>query len=322
MSYDDKISQIIKNHKLKHRLQEIGIYPNMGVKKIVGPTGPKGDIGPTGPQGNGLQIMGSYSSEEELLQHHPTGNIGESYIISGDLYIWNDEDKKWENVGNVQGPTGIAEKIKINTTTTTENGGKAEVIDTFENDTHVLDFVIPRGDVGKTGPTGPQGIKGDIGPTGPQGIQGPTGPAQEILPTSYNAILFASYAQAHYSRVMQIQDIIEIPDNNNFFTQVNDTEFSVNTPGYYEITVCGQISGVDQSHGAIFHLSNSNGSVIQDLSFELKAGTTNRMDCSETVITKIDTPTNLYIRCGIIGDQGTANIDFANVNLIIKKYNY
>ena len=69
-------------------------------------------------------------------------------------------------------------------------------------------------------------------------------------------------------------------------------------------------------------LSNSNGSVIQDLSFELKAGTTNRMDCSETVITKIDTPTNLYIRCGIIGDQGTANIDFANVNLIIKKYNY
>ena len=112
---------------------------------------------------------------------------------------------------------------------------------------------------------------------------------------------------------MQIQDIIEIPDNNNFFTKVNDTEFSVNTPGYYEITVCGQISGVDQSHGAIFHLSNSNGSVIQDLSFELKA---------ETVITKIDTPTNLYIRCGIIGDQGNANIDFANVNLIIKKYNY
>lgn len=30
----------------------------MGVKKIVGPTGPRGDIGPTGPQGNGLQIMG------------------------------------------------------------------------------------------------------------------------------------------------------------------------------------------------------------------------------------------------------------------------
>ena len=67
----------------------------MGVKKIVGPTGPKGDIGPTGPQGNGLQIMGSYSSEEELLQHHPTGNIGESYIISGDLgYISSYKDAR------------------------------------------------------------------------------------------------------------------------------------------------------------------------------------------------------------------------------------
>lgn len=321
MNYDDIISQIRKNHKLKHRLQEIGIYPNIGVQKIIGPTGPKGDIGPTGPQGNGLQIMGSYNSEEELLLHHPVGKIGESYIINGNLYVWNSENKKWENVGNIQGPTGKSEKIKINTTTTVENGNDAKVIDNFDGDTHILDFIIPKGDIGKIGPIGPQGIQGEIGPTGPQGIQGPTGPAQEATPTSYNAVLFVSYAQAHYSRIMQFQDIIEIPTNNNIFTQVNDTEFSINTPGYYEITVCGQISGVDQSHGAIFHLSNSSGSVIQDLSFELKAGTTSRMDCSETIITKIDTPTNLYIRCGITGDQETANIDFANVNLIIKKYN-
>ena len=321
MNYDDKISQIIKNHKLKHRLQEIGIYPNIGIQKVIGPTGPKGDLGPTGPQGNGLQIMGSYNSEEELLLQHQTGNVGESYIINGNLYVWNSENKKWENVGNIQGPPGESEKIKINTTTTVENGNDAKVIDQFDGNTHILDFIIPKGDIGKTGPTGPQGIQGETGPTGPQGIQGPTGPAQEIMPTNYNAVLFASYAQAHYSRIMRFQDIIEIPTNNNYFTQINDTEFSINTPGYYEITVCGQISGVDQNHGAIFHLSNSSGSVIQDLSFELKAGTTTRMDCSETVITKIDTPTNLYIRCGIMGDQATANIDFANVNLIIKKYN-
>ena len=65
---------------------------------------------------------------------------------------------------------------------------------------------------------------------------------QEVMPTSYNAIFFASYVQAHYSRVMQLQETIEIP-------------------------------------------------------------------------------TNLYVRCGVTGDQETANIDFANVNLIIKKYN-
>ena len=47
------------------------------------------------------------------------------------------------------------------------------------NTTYLLNFVIPQG---PTGLTGPQGIQGEIGPTGPQGLQGiqgvtgPTGP--------------------------------------------------------------------------------------------------------------------------------------------------
>lgn len=45
------------------------------------------------------------------------------------------------------------------------------------------------------------------------------------------------------------------------------------------------------------------------------------MECSETIITKFDNSTTLYVRCGIIGDNDSAKIDFANVNLIIKKYN-
>lgn len=45
------------------------------------------------------------------------------------------------------------------------------------------------------------------------------------------------------------------------------------------------------------------------------------MDCSETIITEFENPTTLLVRCGIIGDSSTANIDFVNVNLIIKKYN-
>ena len=168
----------------------------------------------------------------------------------------------------------------------------------------------PKGDIGMTGP------QGDIGPTGPKGDTGQAKPIE----TNYEAILFASYAQAHYSRIMAFQELISIPENNDIIVKLNDTHFSVMQPGYYEITLCGQISGVDQSHGAIFHLSNSNGAVIQDLSFELKAGSTSRMDCSETIVTKFDAKTDLYIQCGITGDAQTANIDFSNVNLIIKKY--
>lgn len=121
---------------------------------------------------------------------------------------------------------------------------------------------------------------------------------------------------------MTFQEVISIPNDNNYFSTLSDTEFLVTENGYYEITLCGQISGVDQDHGAIFYLSNDKGSVVQDLSFQLKVGTTSRMDCSETTIAKIDGNTTLYVKCGITGDSSTANIDFANVNLIIKKYNF
>lgn len=121
---------------------------------------------------------------------------------------------------------------------------------------------------------------------------------------------------------MTFQEVISIPNDNNYFSTLSDTGFLIAESGYYEITLCGQISGVDQDHGAIFYLSNDKGSVVQDLSFQLKAGTTSRMDCSETTIAKIDGNTTLYVRCGITGDSSTANIDFANVNLIIKKYNF
>ena len=119
---------------------------------------------------------------------------------------------------------------------------------------------------------------------------------------------------------MTFQETLAIPENNNYFKLVDNTNLEIKEAGIYEITLCGQISGVDQNHGAIFYLSNTEGTVIQDLSFEVKAGVVPRMDCSESTITKIEKPTALYVRCGIIGDSATANIDFSNVNLIIKKY--
>lgn len=333
MNYEDKIRQVLENSNTRRKLIKAGIYPNQ-------------TIGPTGPAGKGLEIMGSYDSLEELKKNHPTGNNGDTYIVNGELYIWNQELNDWSDIGNVKGPKGDTETFIVNSTKTANPNEDAKVIDNKVNLTHYLDFVIPKGDIGpkgdkgETGLQGPQGLKGDIGPigpTGPKGEQGekgdigpkgekgdigPTGPAASLSPTSYDAILFISFAQAHYSKVMTFQEVISIPNDNNYFSTLSDTEFLVTENGYYEITLCGQISGVDQDHGAIFYLSNDKGSVVQDLSFQLKAGTTSRMDCSETTIAKIDGNTTLYVRCGITGDSSTANIDFANVNLIIKKYNF
>ena len=59
-----------------------------------------------GSDGTSVNILGSYNSLEELKQAHPTGNIGDAYIVNGNMYVWCVEDNDWQNVGNIQGPAG------------------------------------------------------------------------------------------------------------------------------------------------------------------------------------------------------------------------
>lgn len=298
--------QVIENKKLQERLKNVGIFPYVS----------NGVVGPTGPAGKGIKIQGSFNSLEELKVYYPTGNEGDCYVIQGDLFIWDTKENNWIDIGGFKGEKG--EKGEIGPT-----GPKGEVgIEGIQGETGPTGPIGPQGIQGVKGDTGPKGEKGEIGPTGPTGPQGEKGETGGIVSTNYEAILFISFSQAHYSTIMSFQDTVKIPDDEKIFVLKNDTNFSIEQGGYYEITLCGQISGVDDSHGAIFYLTNATGSVVQDLSFELKAGSTARMDCSETIITKFENPTELYVRCGVTGDNQTANIDFANVNLVIKKYVY
>lgn len=65
----------------------------------------RGEQGPQGPRGDGINILGTYASEEELRQEHPTGSDGDAYLINRDIWIWTDND--WKNGGQIQGPQGI-----------------------------------------------------------------------------------------------------------------------------------------------------------------------------------------------------------------------
>ncbi len=276
MEFNDKIERIVQNQKIKKRLQEIGIYSTQG------PTGP------TGPSGRGLEILGSYDSLEELKKNHEKGEIGQSYLVNGILYVWNGEKNSWVSAGNVQGPTG------------------------------------PKGDQGLIGPIGPkgeQGIPGPIGPKGEQGIPGPTGPEGGSNPTSHPSVLFASFIEANYSRTIPIQESKIIPADSSTFYIPNNTDISILEDGTYEITLCGIISGVSTTNGAIFLLNDENNTVIHDLSFSLPAGNTYIANFSETTVVDLKKFTTLSIRCGITGTPDTANIRFTCINLMIKKFN-
>jgi hypothetical protein len=73
------------------------------------------------------------------------------------------------------GPKGPA-TIVIGKTTTGNPGTEANVINSGTSQNTILDFTIPSGINGATGPTGAQGLTGATGPTGPQGLNGATGP--------------------------------------------------------------------------------------------------------------------------------------------------
>ena len=119
-----------------------------------GAQGPKGD---KGDDGTSVTILGSYDSYEDLKQAHPTGEVGDAYMINGDLYVWSSADSDWIDVGNIKGPQGDkgdTSTITIGTVTTGEAGTQASVTNTGSNTDAVFNFVIPQG---------VQGVKGDTG---------------------------------------------------------------------------------------------------------------------------------------------------------------
>ena len=76
------------------------------VKKFTISLSIQGKDGEKGADGTSVNILGSYNSLEELKQAHPTGNVGDAYIVQGNMYVWSVEDNTWVDVGNIQGPAG------------------------------------------------------------------------------------------------------------------------------------------------------------------------------------------------------------------------
>jgi hypothetical protein len=102
--------------------------------------------------GQGLNIVGSLSSIAELPA---TGVSGQSYLISGSLYVWS--GTAWVNAGFIQGPTGPAGLTGATGAASTVTG--------------------PTGSTGLAGATGPTGPQGQIGLTGATGATGAVGAA-------------------------------------------------------------------------------------------------------------------------------------------------
>lgn len=78
-----------------------------GPYDITGLQGERGIQGLEGPAGKAISILGAFETIEELAAAHPTGNLGDGYLIGPNLGIWTTADGgKWIDIGLVQGPRG------------------------------------------------------------------------------------------------------------------------------------------------------------------------------------------------------------------------
>ena len=140
---------------------------------VIGDTGPKGD---TGDIGIGTIIKGHYNSYSEFISVHPSGSLGDAYIVDGSYYYWNENG--WANAGSVKGDTG-------------ETGAKGDKGD--KGDTGAKGDTGNTGKTGATGEKGEQGPKGDTGDTGATGDTGKTGAKGDTGATGAGVTIKGSY---------------------------------------------------------------------------------------------------------------------------------
>ena len=140
---------------------------------VIGDTGPKGD---TGDIGIGTIIKGHYNSYSEFISVHPSGSLGDAYIVDGSYYYW--DGNGWANAGSVKGDTG-------------ETGAKGDKGD--KGDTGAKGDTGNTGKTGATGEKGEQGPKGDTGDTGATGDTGKTGAKGDTGATGAGVTIKGSY---------------------------------------------------------------------------------------------------------------------------------
>lgn len=74
-----------------------------GARGDIGPTGPPG---PKGDDGIVLTLLDTFATYEELVANHPSGSVGDMYLVNGDTYVWSENEQDWINAGMIKGAKG------------------------------------------------------------------------------------------------------------------------------------------------------------------------------------------------------------------------
>jgi hypothetical protein len=133
---------------------------------IRGLQGTPGINGTNGTNGTSVSILGSFESYEDLADILGSPDLGDGYLIDGDLWVYTGatdtgtppaENSVYEgflNAGTIQGPAGPAPVIQAEVVATLNPAEEASVVVEPINNVEggfKLDFSIPRGAAGTRG---------------------------------------------------------------------------------------------------------------------------------------------------------------------------
>lgn len=140
----------------------------VGPQGEVGPTGPAGATGPTGPQGD----TGAEGPQGATGPQGVAGATGDTGPTGPAGLDGATGPQGAAGVDGADGQDGAAATVAIGSITTGAPGTQAYVSNSGTATYAILDFTIPRGEVGATGPTGPAGVDGLNGVDGQNGLDG------------------------------------------------------------------------------------------------------------------------------------------------------
>lgn len=55
-----------------------------------------------------ITIIGTFTTYNDLIANRPVGDVGDAYLVNGDLYIWDSNSSSWVNAGHIQGAEGVS----------------------------------------------------------------------------------------------------------------------------------------------------------------------------------------------------------------------
>lgn len=183
-----------------------GPIGSQGRDGLQGVQGLQGSLGQIGPAGSGVSILGSYNNYSDLTTNHPTGAVGDAYLVLGDLYVWDATHNVWQNVGAIAGVQGLQGPV----------GFGAQGLVGSQGLTGLQGIQGITG-IGLQGLTGTQGITGSKGEIGSQGIQGTAGISFSVSQVSFR------YEQSNQSSVWNINH------NLGFNPNITILDYSGNT---------------------------------------------------------------------------------------------